>query len=133
MHFSFCDAPSRAFKRCVNDLLSSRDCEGPRTSAEPVVASGTSSHGKHHLDEAGSGSLPPSPTASVSCESHGDHRRCDGPATMTTVTSSAAAGTSSTASASTSAVFIVTAGAPAYQVPGAAGVVGLIAFIAAGL
>ncbi|KAJ2986213.1 hypothetical protein NUW58_g5133 [Xylaria curta] len=27
--------------------------------------------------------LPPSPTASVGCEPHGDHWHCDGPATVT--------------------------------------------------
>ncbi|KXJ97037.1 hypothetical protein Micbo1qcDRAFT_155780 [Microdochium bolleyi] len=32
---------------------------------------------------AGAQTLPPSPTASVGCEPHGDHWHCDGPATAT--------------------------------------------------
>ncbi|KAI1497843.1 hypothetical protein F5X99DRAFT_395667 [Biscogniauxia marginata] len=34
-------------------------------------------------------SLPPSPTASVGCEPHGDHWHCDGPATITSVSTMA--------------------------------------------
>ncbi|KAI1630864.1 hypothetical protein F4809DRAFT_646977 [Biscogniauxia mediterranea] len=34
-------------------------------------------------------SLPPSPTASVGCEPHGDHWHCDGPATVTSVATTA--------------------------------------------
>ncbi|KAI1339353.1 hypothetical protein F5Y15DRAFT_416220 [Xylariaceae sp. FL0016] len=35
-------------------------------------------------------SLPPSPTASVGCEPHGDHWHCDGPASVTSAAASAA-------------------------------------------
>ncbi|KAI0595423.1 hypothetical protein F4775DRAFT_569660 [Biscogniauxia sp. FL1348] len=34
-------------------------------------------------------SLPPSPTASVGCEPHGDHWHCDGPATVTSISTTA--------------------------------------------
>ncbi|RYO83403.1 hypothetical protein DL766_006818 [Monosporascus sp. MC13-8B] len=43
-------------------------------------------------------SLPPSPTASVGCEPHGDHWHCDGPASVTavdTVTSTSVVATAS--------------------------------------
>lgn len=39
-----------------------------------------------HTDEAGTGSLSPSPTESVGCEPHGDHWHCEGPAETGTAT-----------------------------------------------
>lgn len=56
-------------------------CEGPRTTPAVVVvttsaavAVTTSAHAhEDHTDSPGTGSMAPSPTASVGCEPHGDH------------------------------------------------------------
>ncbi|KAH8597741.1 hypothetical protein B0O99DRAFT_592301 [Bisporella sp. PMI_857] len=69
-------------------------CDGPITSTAAVVAqttlpaTTTTSHDDHedHDDhESGTGTLAPSPTESVGCESHGDHWHCDGPASTSTL------------------------------------------------
>ncbi|KAK4679726.1 hypothetical protein QC764_206695 [Podospora pseudoanserina] len=90
----------------------------------------------HDHDDHSAGVLPPSPTASIGCEPHGDHWHCDGPAptTIATVTTSGvASGTGAPVITSTGPV--VTAGAVAVHggVGAAAGVLGLVGFMIAGI
>lgn len=60
-----------------------------QTSAAPTQ---TGAHDDHddHDHETGSGVLPPSPTASVGCEPHGDHWHCAGPKPASTTSAPAA-------------------------------------------
>lgn len=102
--------------------------------------------GTEHTDAPGTDSLEPSPTESIGCEPHGDHWHCEGPrppaetgietsvtslATLTTTTG-AASGTG-TFPATTSSSSVITAGAAAGPMVGAAPVLGLVAFAALGL
>ncbi|GAB1317469.1 hypothetical protein MFIFM68171_07679 [Madurella fahalii] len=99
-----------------------------------------------HTDAPGTNSLGPSPTESIGCEPHGDHWHCDGPrppaetasetdittlATLTT-TSGVASGTGAFP-VTTSSSAVVTGGAAAGPIMGAAPVLGLVAFAALGL
>ncbi|KAI0531952.1 hypothetical protein GGR58DRAFT_507946 [Xylaria digitata] len=73
-------------------------CDGPAstTSAAPATTT-THDYDDEEDDDEGTGTLPPSPTASVGCEPHGDHWHCDGPA----VTSSSTVATSIVATSAT--------------------------------
>ncbi|KPI43180.1 uncharacterized protein AB675_6885 [Cyphellophora attinorum] len=86
-------------------------CDGPAETGAATNATTTNDDDEHdhehdedeHTDAAGTGSLPPSPVASVGCEPHGDHWHCDGPASTTSTAGDAAAQTSSTVSSVTPA------------------------------
>ncbi|KAL2257049.1 hypothetical protein VTK26DRAFT_729 [Humicola hyalothermophila] len=109
-------------------------CEGPRvTSAATDVVTTSSAvhdheddheddHDDEHSDAAGTGSLPPSPTASYGCEPHGDHWHCEGAVTATTAT-----GPEETADAATTTT--ATGAAPTLYQGAGLGVAGLVAGI----
>ncbi|KAK0667036.1 hypothetical protein QBC41DRAFT_396708 [Cercophora samala] len=90
----------------------------------------------HDHDDHSAGVLPPSPTASIGCEPHGDHWHCEGPAptTIATVTTSGVvSGTGAPITTSTGPAF--TAGAASVQgsVGAAAGVLGLLGVMMVGI
>jgi hypothetical protein len=86
------------------------------------VSSSSSSYEKHHIDEVDS-----------ACHPHGNHWPYAGPATTITMSSGAASGTGYSAYHNFTSVIPVTAGAPVYQNPAAAGVVGLVLLALAGI
>ncbi|KAK0739363.1 hypothetical protein B0T21DRAFT_362482 [Apiosordaria backusii] len=93
---------------------------------------------EHDHDDHSVGLLPPSPTASIGCEPHGDHWHCEGPAptTIATVTTSGVvAGTGTVVPSSTSAAPVFTGGASSVHGPAGvvAGVLGLIGFVIVGI
>ncbi|KXX74864.1 hypothetical protein MMYC01_206704 [Madurella mycetomatis] len=115
----------------------------PTTTA---AGDGDDDEGTEHTDAPGTGSLEPSPTESIGCEPHGDHWHCEGPrppaetgseTSVTTLptlatTTGAASGTEAFP-ATTSSSSVITAGAAAGPMVGAAPVLGLAAFAALGL
>ncbi|GAW27058.1 hypothetical protein SAMD00023353_6500520 [Rosellinia necatrix] len=82
-------------------------CDGPASVTSTAAATETThDHDDDEDDHSDStGALPPSPTESVGCHSHGDHWHCDGPA----ITSSSTVAASTSTSASVSAPFLTSA------------------------
>lgn len=85
-----------------NLILLYRHCDGPATATSlSAVTSGSATVAPTTAaeEEEETESLPPSPTASLGCEPHGDHWHCDGPAatgsssSLITVTSASATAT----------------------------------------
>ncbi|TGJ78704.1 hypothetical protein E0Z10_g10062 [Xylaria hypoxylon] len=81
-------------------------CDGPAstTSSAPATTTTHDHDDDDDDDHESTGTLAPSPTESVGCESHGDHWHCDGPAVTfsSTITSSSTVAASASTSATTS-------------------------------
>jgi hypothetical protein len=139
------DIPSNEAFRTLIRIY--RDCDGPRpttsagTPPATTVTPTSSAHDHNdddddHTDASGSGTLGPSPTASVGCEPHGDHWHCDGPrpagTTINSITSGVAAGAGALPT-TTRATTAITAGAASDRVIGVAPMLGLAVLAAFGL
>ncbi|KAH8201624.1 hypothetical protein TruAng_004230 [Truncatella angustata] len=113
-------------------------CDGPVSTSSATftttvsgsaatITTATSTSSEHHDEEehsAGTGSLAPSPTESVGCESHGDHWHCDSPASTSgsnsaVITTSGSAATTAGSSSAASVSAAATAGAPGQSLSGA--------------